>query len=915
MAHVLRVLGRVEARQVAVSRSSFVPAVRARRHRALTPPRSLAAGVRASRDVRPVDRDGRVVRCTGRVAADDVSGDLQATARDCGVVAEHEIAADVVVRDAGSTTGRRSRTPHGCPSQPDRGRSCSAAGRWPGSCCRSRIPRLTVLSVIRRSRPTFRSQMPSNTNGKPGDPSIMKSWPTFTGPPGVFGELCPVCTVCGFDAKKSCPIVTLSRCVPPPRPSSCMSCPIVDRRMSAPDSSPRPTKSCPIDESEDVGAGIGSSGDDVVPDGRLRDVCSREVAEGQVVGRCSSPRLRARVVPLDQVVRDRRVGHRAEAALRDDQVVSRAGERERVLRADDVRRSRLPSPRTARAGTRRPSRPRRRRDVARFIVIPSSFRVAADCPPARYRVATDRLPSASRARVPRSGAAGGRRRGRPGQARRAASARDARDPAAEREPRRAGRAARGRAVRRPPARLRGHAGAAAGLGAAARARLGGLRSRRGRPDTLLRVRDDDFDLARFERLTARPSGRARATTPARAAALLREALDLWRGPPLADLAYESFAAAAVRAARGAAARGARGADRRRPLARPARGARRRARGARHRAPAARAPPRAADARAVPLRTAGRGARGLPRDAAGAGRELRHRAVGAAAGARAGDPDPGSLARARREHGAGAGRRRARRAVAGRPGRRARRAGRAHSGASSCSRGSSSGEDELAGASAAVGTAPRARADGGVHERRPGRRPRPARDRERGRPRARRRAPGSRRRAAPGTRSRSCSSARPRTSPCSRATLRSRGAASTCRSAAASTTGRRWSWAPGSPLRRARRCGSSARAPTRGAAAATRAACSPTRRSPSSASSTSTRRRCSPTRTGSSTRSRVRGLVVVGISPRWRHEGIGAARRALVRDARPPVLLVHRGPRPGLLAPRESRTRFTWTLDA
>ena len=58
-----------------------------------------------------------------------------------------------------------------------------------------------------------------------------------------------------------------------------------------------------------------------------------------------------------------------------------------------------------------------------------------------------------------------------------------------------------------------------------------------------------------------------------------------------------------------------------------------------------------------------------------------------------------------------------------------------------------------------------------------------------------------------------------------------------------------------------------------------------------------------------------GLVVIGISPRWRHEGIGAARRALVRAARPPVLLVHRGPRPGLLAPRESRTRFTWTLDA
>jgi DNA-binding SARP family transcriptional activator len=57
------------------------------------------------------------------------------------------------------------------------------------------------------------------------------------------------------------------------------------------------------------------------------------------------------------------------------------------------------------------------------------------------------------------------------------------------------------------------------------------------------------------------------------------------------------------------------------------------------------------------------------------------------------------------------------------------------------------------------------------------------------------------------------------------------------------------------------------------------------------------------------------LVVVGISPRWRREGIGAARRALVRDARAPILVVHRGPRPSGLAPRDSRTRFTWTLEA
>jgi len=55
------------------------------------------------------------------------------------------------------------------------------------------------------------------------------------------------------------------------------------------------------------------------------------------------------------------------------------------------------------------------------------------------------------------------------------------------------------------------------------------------------------------------------------------------------------------------------------------------------------------------------------------------------------------------------------------------------------------------------------------------------------------------------------------------------------------------------------------------------------------------------------------LVVAGIGSRWRSEGIGPLRAALVRSARSPVVLVHRGPRPGVLAPRESRTRFTWSL--
>ena len=54
------------------------------------------------------------------------------------------------------------------------------------------------------------------------------------------------------------------------------------------------------------------------------------------------------------------------------------------------------------------------------------------------------------------------------------------------------------------------------------------------------------------------------------------------------------------------------------------------------------------------------------------------------------------------------------------------------------------------------------------------------------------------------------------------------------------------------------------------------------------------------------------VVVIGLSERWPHEGIGATRLAVARDARPPVLLVRRGVRPGGLAPPEARTRFTWS---
>jgi DNA-binding SARP family transcriptional activator len=59
-------------------------------------------------------------------------------------------------------------------------------------------------------------------------------------------------------------------------------------------------------------------------------------------------------------------------------------------------------------------------------------------------------------------------------------------------------------------------------------------------------------------------------------------------------------------------------------------------------------------------------------------------------------------------------------------------------------------------------------------------------------------------------------------------------------------------------------------------------------------------------------SREAALVVAGLSDRWQREGLGMARGALTASTTP-VLLVRRGLRPGGLAPRESLTRFTWSL--
>ena len=56
-----------------------------------------------------------------------------------------------------------------------------------------------------------------------------------------------------------------------------------------------------------------------------------------------------------------------------------------------------------------------------------------------------------------------------------------------------------------------------------------------------------------------------------------------------------------------------------------------------------------------------------------------------------------------------------------------------------------------------------------------------------------------------------------------------------------------------------------------------------------------------------------GLLVVGLSDRWRQEGLGRVRAQLAEAPPAPTVFVRRGPRPGGLAPAETRTRFSWSL--
>jgi len=58
-----------------------------------------------------------------------------------------------------------------------------------------------------------------------------------------------------------------------------------------------------------------------------------------------------------------------------------------------------------------------------------------------------------------------------------------------------------------------------------------------------------------------------------------------------------------------------------------------------------------------------------------------------------------------------------------------------------------------------------------------------------------------------------------------------------------------------------------------------------------------------------------GLLVVGLSERWRQEGLGPTRAEIARSAPAPIVFVRRGTRPGALAPRTDMTRFAWSSPA
>ena len=161
------------------------------------------------------------------------------------------------------------------------------------------------------------------------------------------------------------------------------------------------------------------------------------------------------------------------------------------------------------------------------------------------------------------------------------------------------------------------------------------------PGYALLVERDGLDLRRFERELDEADRSLAAGDAAGALEHAQSALSLWRGPPLADFAYASFAQAAI--ARLEELRVAAlelRIDAELALGRH-RHHRRRAAGAHRGASAARAALAAAHARALPRRPPGGGARRVSLGAHAARRGDRDRAGAGAAGTGGADPGAGS----------------------------------------------------------------------------------------------------------------------------------------------------------------------------------------------------------------------------------------------------------------------------------
>ena len=70
----------------------------------------------------------------------------------------------------------------------------------------------------------------------------------------------------------------------------------------------------------------------------------------------------------------------------------------------------------------------------------------------------------------------------------------------------------------------------------------------------------------------------------------------------------------------------------------------------------------------------------------------------------------------------------------------------------------------------------------------------------------------------------------------------------------------------------------------------------------------------PGREGISALAQGAGALVVGLSDRFRTEGLGTTRAGLVAAPPAPLLIVRRGLRPGGIAPTATLTRFTWSIE-